>query len=88
MAVIGIVYPYYTAPSMTLLQEKVNTEYLGRVISVFTMLGSVAMPVGMLFFGPLADFININDILIYSGIIMIGIGSIFFLNKTLRTAGK
>ena len=84
MAICGIIGPYYNAPYMTLMQEKVDTEYLGRVLSVFTMTSSIAMPFGMVFFGPLGDIININYILIGTGIIMCFIATIFFFNKTLK----
>ncbi|MDR1762239.1 MAG: MFS transporter [Bacteroidales bacterium] len=86
MGICGILYPYYNAPNMTLLQEKVAPDYLGRVLSVFTMMGSLAMPVGMLFFGPLGDVININYIMIGTGIMMLLLGTLFFVNKTLREA--
>jgi DHA3 family macrolide efflux protein-like MFS transporter len=87
MAICGIIVAYYSAPNMTLLQEKVAPEYLGRVMSVFTMLGSIAMPFGMLFFGPLGDLVNINYIMIVSGTVMLSLGMIYFYNKTLRKAG-
>jgi len=87
MALCGITVPYFNAPSMTLLQEKVAPNYLGRVLSVFTMLESLAMPFGMLFFGPLADIININFIMIATGIVMLFLGTLYFISKTLKTAG-
>ena len=87
MAIAGIICPYYNAPFMTLLQEKVAPDYLGRVLSVFTMTSSVAMPFGMLFFGPLGDIINIDYILIGTGIMMCFIAAFFFFSKTLKTAG-
>ena len=88
MVIGGITVPYFNAPSMTLLQSKVAPEYLGRVLSVFTMLGSLAMPFGMLFFGPLADIVNINYILIGTGIVMMFLGTFYFSNKTLRTLDR
>jgi DHA3 family macrolide efflux protein-like MFS transporter len=87
MAILGVVTPYFMAPSMTLIQEKVLPDYLGRVLSVFTMLGSVIMPLGMLFFGPLADIININYIFIGTGAVMVFLGTLYFVSKTLRVAG-
>ncbi|MCL2040316.1 MAG: MFS transporter [Bacteroidetes bacterium] len=88
MAVVGIFYPYYNAPYMTLMQERVDSAYLGRVLSVFTMVGSVAMPFGMLVFGPLGDIINIDWILIFTGAIMLLLCLLLFFNKALRTAGR
>ncbi len=88
MTLGGITVPYFNAPSMTLLQEKVASNYLGRVLSVFTMLGSLAMPFGMLFFGPLADTISIDSIMIVTGAVMLLLGTMYFISKTLRVAGK
>ena len=85
MAICGITVPYFNAPSMTLLQKKIAPDYLGRVLSVFTMLGSLAMPFGMLFFGPLADIIHINYIMIGTGIVMLFLGVLYFTSKTLKT---
>lgn len=88
MTIAGVTVPYFNAPSMTLIQEKVAPEYLGRVMSVFTMLGSLAMPFGMLFFGPLADIVNINYIMIGSGAVMLFLSVFYFVNKTLRESGR
>ena len=87
MFICGLTAPYFGAPSTTLLQEKVSSEYLGRVLSVFTMLTSLAMPFGMLFFGPLADIIDINHVFIGTGAVMMFLGTIYFISKTLREAG-
>ncbi|MDR0794858.1 MAG: MFS transporter [Tannerella sp.] len=87
MAISGIFLSYFNAPNMTLLQEKVSPDYLGRIFSIFTMLGCFAMPVGMLFFGPLGDVININYIMMGTGAVMFFLGIPFFISKTLREAG-
>ncbi|MCL2436378.1 MAG: MFS transporter, partial [Lentimicrobiaceae bacterium] len=85
MAICGTVIVYYNAPSMTLLQEKVAPDYLGRVMSVFTMLGSLSMPFAMLFFGPLGDIININYIFIATGTVALLLGVSFFFIKEFDT---
>ena len=84
--IFGIIWPYFSTPSITLIQEKVAPDYLGRVLSVFTMLGSLAMPFGMLFFGPLADIVNINYVFIGAGAVMVFLGIMYFVSKTLREA--
>jgi DHA3 family macrolide efflux protein-like MFS transporter len=87
MVIFGIIWPYFSAPSVTIIQEKVAPDYLGRVLSVFTMLRSLAMPFGILFFGPLADIVNINYIFIGAGAVMVFLGIMYFVSKTLREAG-
>ncbi|MDR0796360.1 MAG: MFS transporter [Tannerella sp.] len=87
IVIFGISWPYYSAPSVTLIQERVAPDYLGRVLSVFTMLFSLAMPFGMLFFGPLADIVNINQLFVGTGVVMVFLGAMYFISKTLREAG-
>lgn len=84
MVIFGIIWPYFSTPGVTLIQERVAPDYLGRVLSVFTMLASLAMPFGMLFSGPLADIVNINYIFIGTGTVMMFLGIIYFVSKTLR----
>jgi DHA3 family macrolide efflux protein-like MFS transporter len=88
MGVCGVVQIYSQAPSMTLLQERVAPEFLGRVMSVFTMIGSLTMPVGMMVFGPLADVVPIDSILIGSGIWIVLLALWTLTNRTLRLAGQ
>jgi hypothetical protein len=41
----------------------------------------------MLIFGPLSDVVNLNTLLVLSGVVMIILGLPFFVNKTMREAG-
>ena len=68
MALIGISLPLYNAPSMALLQASVDPAFMGRVLSVFTMATGAMMPVGMLLFGPLADIVPIDTLLVITGL--------------------
>lgn len=88
MGLSGITAPFYNTPSMVLLQSKVNPEYMGRVLSVFSMAGSVMMPIGMLLFGPLADIISIDTILIITGAMLFLMVIPFLTSKQLREAGR
>jgi DHA3 family macrolide efflux protein-like MFS transporter len=88
MMLNGIVSPYSNAPSMTLLQERVAPEFLGRVMSVFTMVSSLVMPVGVMVFGPLADVIPIDWLMMGSGAGIVVIGVFYLASPTLRAAGR
>ena len=88
MGVCGVVQIYSQAPSMTLLQERVAPEFLGRVMSVFTMISSLTMPVGMMVFGPLADVVTIDSLLIGAGTWIVVLAVWVLTNRTLRTAGR
>jgi DHA3 family macrolide efflux protein-like MFS transporter len=88
MAVIGLSMPMMNTPSMVLLQQKVEEEYLGRVFGVLSMISSSMMPLGMLVFGPLSDSVKIEWMLIATGILMI-IETYFLLgSKALLEVGK
>ena len=83
----GIVLPFYNTPTNVMIQEQVEKQYMGRVLSVMTMINSVAMPIGILIFGPLADLISIDSLMIGSGIAMIVFGGLYWLNKPMMRAG-
>ncbi|HOX92057.1 MAG TPA: hypothetical protein PLC54_03980 [Spirochaetales bacterium] len=70
-----------------LLQEHVESAYLGRVYSVSTMLFTSVMPLSMLFFGPLAEVIRIEWMLLGSGTLILALGAAALLNKTLHAFG-
>jgi DHA3 family macrolide efflux protein-like MFS transporter len=88
MGINGIVSPYSNAPSMTLLQEKIAPEFLGRVMSVFTMISSLVMPIGVMVFGPLADVVPIDRLMIGTGAGIVVIGAFYLSSRTLRAAGE
>jgi DHA3 family macrolide efflux protein-like MFS transporter len=88
MGIMGLTMPLYNTPIMVLLQTKVEPAYMGRVLAVFNMVSSIMMPAGMLLFGPLADVITIDLILIITGAIIVILSIPFVASKTLREAGK
>jgi DHA3 family macrolide efflux protein-like MFS transporter len=61
---------------------------MGRVFSVFTMVSSTMMPLGMVFFGPVADIVSINILLIGSGIIVTLLCIPMLTSRTLLEAGR
>jgi DHA3 family macrolide efflux protein-like MFS transporter len=88
MGFIGLVFPMFNVAEMSVIQEKVDKAYMGRVFSVFGMLSSVLSPVSMLIFGPLSDMVNLNILIVLSGVIILVLGPPFFVNKTMREVGK
>jgi DHA3 family macrolide efflux protein-like MFS transporter len=69
MLLIGLVVPFFSTPSMTLLQETVEPERQGRVFGIVGIVMGVAAPVGMIGFGPLADIVPVEAILIGTGLL-------------------
>ncbi|HBC93099.1 MAG TPA: MFS transporter [Pelotomaculum sp.] len=88
MLIVGIAMPIFNVPSTVLLQEKVEVDYLGRVFGVLGMISSVMMPLGMLVFGPLADIIKIEWLLMGTGLLLFTQGLFLIGNKVLIEAGK
>jgi DHA3 family macrolide efflux protein-like MFS transporter len=88
MAILGISMPLYNAPSMVILQTTVEPVFMGRVMSVFTMVSSTMMPLGMVVFGPIADTVSIEMLLVVTGIIVALLSIPAVASKTLREAGR
>ena len=72
--------------AITFLQKKIDKEYIGRVFGMTTMFSSSLMPLGMLVFGPLADIIAIEYILIACGIVVILVAGSIGMSTTLKRA--
>ena len=88
MGIAGLAIPFFNIPSMVLIQEKVDQNYLGRVLGILTMILTSMMPLGMLIFGPIADIIRIEWILICTGIFLFIQGIVLHNNRILIEAGK
>jgi MFS transporter, DHA3 family, macrolide efflux protein len=88
MAVFGIAMPIFNTPTMVLIQEKVDENYLGRIFGVFGMISTSMMPIGMLIFGPLADIIEIEWLLIGTGVLILVLSLFLGQNKVLVETGK
>ena len=88
MGLVGLVIPLLNAPSMTLLQEKVEEDFLGRVFGVQSMVASSMMPLGMLIFGPLADRMAIEILMAVSGVLLMVVAFFAIRDRVLLEAGK
>lgn len=88
MAVFGIAMPIFNTPVTVLLQEKIEENYLGRVFGVMGMISTSMMPIGMLIFGPIADVIAIEWLLVGTGAFIILLAVILGRDQVLLEAGK
>ena len=68
MFAIGLFVPLFSTPIMTLIQETVPADKHGRVFSYVGIVMALATPVGMSVFGPLADVISVQLLLVIAGI--------------------
>lgn len=88
MVLTGVAMPIFNTPATVLLQERIEEEYLGRVFGVLGMISTSMMPLGMLVFGPIADKIEIEWLLIVTGILLFIQGFFLIGSKVLVEAGK
>ncbi|WP_106008448.1 MFS transporter [Clostridium luticellarii] len=88
MGIIGLVLPVFNTPFTVLLQQKVEADFLGRVFGVLTMISSSIMPLAMIGYGPAADFIKIEWLLLVTGLLMLVQSFVMLKNKVLFEAGK
>ncbi|TCL53808.1 DHA3 family macrolide efflux protein-like MFS transporter [Kineothrix alysoides] len=88
MLICGVTMPLFNTPSMTLLQSKIEPDKMGRVFSVMMMFGGLAMPLGMVVFGPLGDVVRIEWLLIASGIVLFVSGLALLRARSLIEIGK
>lgn len=78
--IIGIASPCYNTPMTVYVQERVTPSMHGRVFGMMQIASACALPFGMLFFGPIADFIPIQLLLIGSGSLVVLL-SVLLLKK-------
>lgn len=87
MGLFGVAMPVLNTPVMTMLQEKVDPQYRGRVFGIMTMINTSMMPLGMVIFGPMADIISIETLLLGTGIVTIIAAILMTRAKELLRAG-
>lgn len=88
MGLAGVTMPIFNTPATVMLQEKVEGDYMGRVFSIMGMISSVTMPMGMLVFGPLADVVAIEWLMIVTGTLLFVQGFFLLGSKALVKAGE
>jgi DHA3 family macrolide efflux protein-like MFS transporter len=86
MFLVGLFVPLFSASSMTLLQETVPLDKQGRVFSYFGIIMAVATPIGTAVFGPLADVVAVELLLVAAGVITVVVIVVAVLVPTGRAA--
>ncbi|MBI9094080.1 MAG: MFS transporter [Sphaerochaeta sp.] len=74
---VGIFTPILSTAETVLIQEIVEPSMMGRVFSIVELIAGFSMPFGILLFGPLADIVSIESLLIVSGILLVGVGLMY-----------
>lgn len=68
MFLFGVSVPMFSTAFSTLIQETVEPAKHGRVFSYVGIVMAMATPIGMVVFGPLADVISVQSLLIFGGV--------------------
>ncbi len=77
MGVAGFFMPIITTAQTVFIQEITQPTMLGRVFSIIQIISGSAMPVAILIFGPLADVVSVEVILIVSGVLLALVGVLY-----------
>ncbi|WMI79993.1 MFS transporter [Anaerotignum sp. MB30-C6] len=73
MLIMGIGSPLYYIPLITHIQESTEDAFMGRTFSYVDLFSSLAIPLGMMIFGPLANFSILLPFLI-PGVLLVFLG--------------
>lgn len=81
---MGLSSPFFNSLFMALLQEKVEKEYLGRVLGLSNAIMTLASPVGLLATALFADRTGISVWFLAAGVIILACGALAFLLPNVR----
>ncbi|MFA5529023.1 MAG: MFS transporter [Peptostreptococcales bacterium] len=81
MGISGLFMPIIATAETVFIQEITDPTMMGRVFSIVQIIASSAMPIAILIFGPLADMIAIETILIFSGLFLALVGVLYFYSN-------
>lgn len=83
-ALTGLAAPYYGGVQTALMQERVAPEYMGRVFALIGSLASLAMPLGLILSGLLADRVGVANWFAASGALVVILGLTLRIWPSLR----
>lgn len=82
---VGLAIPIVDGPLNAVLQEKVDNQYQGRVMTLFSSIINLSGPIGLAAAGPAADAFGLQALYIFTGIlIFMCMGFGFFSNDLKR----
>ncbi len=74
MVIGGLFLPSISTAQTVYIQEITEPDVLGRVFSIVQIMAASAMPVAILLFGPLADVVSVQLLMIISGVLLAAVG--------------
>lgn len=84
----GFLAPYFETIHITLIQEQIAPEYLGRVIGLSLSIMTLAAPVGLALSGFFAEAVGIENWFILGGVLTLIAGSLCLLIPSVRYLDK
>lgn len=84
----GIAMSIFSAAFMTIIQEEVAANMLGRVFSLYFSMAILPSVIGLLFTGMIAEKIGVANAFVISGVIVIALGALSFVTKDLMSLAK
>lgn len=85
--IMGTASPFYNI-YVAVFQSRIQSQYLGRVMSLINSLVMLATPLGLGLAGLFADKIGINNWFILSGVLMTAIAVVFVMIPSIRACDK
>ena len=83
MAVYGVALTVVQTTITTILQESTESFMQGRIFGLMSALYASCYPLGMAMFGPLADSVPLQGIMVLSGIALAGVAGAVFCDRQL-----
>ncbi|WP_334351551.1 MFS transporter [Companilactobacillus sp. HBUAS56257] len=84
----GISAPFFNTLLMAIIQQSYPAKNLGKILGIMNSLMSLAGPVGLIFAGPLADNIGVNNLFVIAGIGTLLCGFFVTFNKSIKEYDK
>lgn len=86
--IIGLVVPFYSGPYMALLQERIPSEYLGRVLSISNSLALISTPVALGVSALAADHTGVAYWFFLCGVVMLVVSIATIFVRSIRLLGR
>ncbi len=84
MFLMGLLIPFFGVAATVALQERVDAGMQGRVFGYVSIASAAAMPLGTFVFGPMADALRIETLLIGTGVMIAALGVWVRVDRNLR----
>lgn len=75
--IAGFFMPILTTVQTVYIQEITEPDVLGRVFSIIQIASTSALPIAILFLGPLADIVSVQSMLFVSGVLLVICGVLY-----------